>query len=78
MTENNKVNLSRKKFIAGTGASLAGLVLAGGMGSLLAGCAQEEQVAAPEGAPAYPFEYAKIDPDKAAELAYESYKAGNG
>lgn len=77
MAEEKQVKLSRKKFIAGTGASLAGLALAGGVGSLLAGCA-EQDVAAPEGAPSYPFAYEKLDLDEVAQRAYDSYKDGNG
>ncbi len=78
MAEEKQVRLSRKKFIAGTGASLAGLALAGGVGSLLAGCAPEQDVAAPEGAPSYPFAYEKLDLDEVAQRAYDSYKDGNG
>jgi len=78
MAEEKQVKLSRKKFIAGTGASLAGLALAGSVGSLLVGCAQEQEVAAPEGAPPYPFAYEKLDLDEVAQRAYDSYKDGNG
>lgn len=92
MAEEKKILLSRKKFITGTGASIAGLMLAGGLGSLMAGCAPpEEEVVDPGNnnndivvpdndiqTPSWPFQYVKIDPAKAEELAYESYKAGNG
>ncbi len=78
--EEKKILLDRKKFLKGAGASLAGLALMGGVGSLLAGCDQGG-AAAPTGsesAPSWPVAYEKLDPDKAEQLAYDSYQAGHG
>ncbi len=76
--EEKRLLLSRKKFITGTGVSLAGIALLGGAGTLLSGCAPEEPVNNDVAAPSYPFQYVKLDPERVAEIAYESYKAGNG
>ena len=78
--------LSRRKFLRGAGTSLAGLALAGGVGILLPGCSQQPATppaqpaaaAEPTKAPEWPFTYTKLDPDKAAKLAYDSYQADNG
>jgi len=94
--EEKKILLSRKQFITGAGVSAAGLVLLGGMGSLLSGCSKETGSGAANGAAggnaagnangagsavtplSWPVEYKKLDADKAAELAYNSYKAKHG
>ncbi len=79
--KNEKKILTREQFIKG---SLAGLVLAGGAGSLLAGCSETAQSDPTNdnnseiAAAAWPFTYKKLDPDKAEELAFQSYMDGNG
>ena len=81
MTNEKKKILTREQFIKG---SLAGLVLAGGAGALLTGCSEtadspptndnnSEIAAAP-----WPFTYKQLDPDKAEEIAFQSYLDGNG
>ncbi len=42
MKEKKIAEISRKDFLKGSGASLAGLVLLGGIGGLVSGCASEE------------------------------------
>jgi len=82
MSEEKKRLLTRQQFLKGAGASLAGVTLLGGL-TMLGGC-EPEEVATPTnnnndvGTPSFPFNYVKIDPDKAAEVAYNSYKDGNG
>jgi hypothetical protein len=78
MSEERKVlQLSRKDFLKGTGASVAGLVLMGGLSTLVTGCATQNAPAAGEIAvPEWPYKYAKLDADKAAQKAYEGYKEG--
>lgn len=79
MAEEKKILIDRKKFLKGAGASLAGIALMGGVGSLLTGCAEEAQ--APAGnsiAPSWPLEYKKLDPDQAEQIAYDSYRSGHG
>ncbi|MDO9574420.1 MAG: hypothetical protein Q7I94_05435 [Candidatus Contubernalis sp.] len=83
---NEKKILTREQFIKG---SIAGLVLAGGAGSLLVGCSETAESDSPPAnndnnnnseiaAAAWPFTYKKLDPDKAEELAFQSYQDGNG
>lgn len=73
--------LDRKKFLKTGGMSLAALAFAGGAGSLLTGC-EKKPVAEPEEeleAVEHPIIVPDtVDPDEAAERAYDSYKAGNG
>ena len=77
--EEKKILLDRKKFLKGAGASIAGLALMGGVGSLLSGCAEETQAPAGDAsAPSWPVAYKKMDADKAEQLAYDSYQAGHG
>ncbi len=83
MSKEKKI-LTREQFIKG---SIAGLVLAGGAGSLLVGCSETAESDSPPAnndnnseiaAAAWPFTYQKLDPNKAEELAYQSYLDGNG
>ena len=79
MTNEKKKILTREQFIKG---SLAGLVLAGGAGSLLSGCSETADSPptnnnnAEIATPAWPFNYKKLDPDRAAEIAWKSYWDG--
>ena len=84
-TEKKTKDVSRRKFLVGAGASLAGMALMGGVSGLLTGCEAEEPAAnqpnnseAPpvsnnEAPPAWPVQYVKLDPDKAAEKGYQAY-----
>ncbi len=78
MSEKKKI-ITREQFIKG---SVAGLVLVSGAGALLSGCA--ETTDSPNGngndnnnsqvaTPTFPFPYKKLDPDRAAEIAWKSY-----
>ena len=78
MTNEKKKILTREQFIKG---SLAGLVLAGGAGALLTGCSETADSPpnnnnAEMAAPTFPFTYKKLDPDRAAEIAWKSYWDG--
>ncbi|RQD77832.1 MAG: hypothetical protein D5R97_01585 [Candidatus Syntrophonatronum acetioxidans] len=80
MREEKRRLITRKQFLKGAGASLAGVTMLGGL-TLLGGCETEEAPSANNNdvaAPSFPFNYVKLDPDKAAEVAYNSYKDGNG
>ena len=77
--------MSRKDFLKGVGKAVAGVAVAGTLGSVLTGCsAQEAATAAVPAAPTaqekaqWPFPYKKIDADKAAERAFKAYKEKGG
>ena len=75
--------LSRRRFIKSAGATLAVTALSAGVGGLLTGCSkpEEETTGGANGQPVevtWPLGYKPLDPDKAEEMAYNSYKAGNG
>ena len=75
--------LSRRRFIKSAGATLAVTALSTGVGGLLTGCSkpEEETTGGANGQPVevtWPLGYKPLDPDKAEEMAYNSYKAGNG
>ena len=72
----SRKEISRKDVIKGMGVSLAGVAVAGGLGGVLTGCAAP--AASVDGAPTWPFKYAKIDPAKAEERAYNSYFEDGG
>ncbi len=81
MKEKKIVQVSRKDFLKGSGASLAGLVLLGGIGGLISGCAPSETAtpASTEGTvtpPPWPYPYVKLDADKGRQRAYEAYAQG--
>lgn len=65
--------ISRKDFLKGMGASLAGVAVVGSMGGLLTGCSAEVASTSVDGAPEYPFKYVKLDPAKAEEIGYNAY-----
>ena len=69
--------LSRKNFLKGVGTTVAGVAVAGALGSVLTGCATETTAGVPE-KPEWPFLYQKVDPDKAAEMAYKAYQEKGG
>lgn len=85
-TENKTKEVSRRKFLAGTGASLVGMALAGGVSGWLTGCSAEKpatsnpsnDAAAPPAPPQWPVQYVKLDPDKAAEKGFQAYKEQGG
>jgi len=62
--------MSRKDFLKGMGTSLAGVAVAGTLGATLTGC---ESSASADGAPDFPFEYKKLDPEKAEKMGYDTY-----
>lgn len=75
-TDKNSQELSRRKFLHGAGASLAGVALAaGGVGAVFGAYTQSEaNASAPVEAASWPFEYKQLDPNKAAEIGYAKYK----
>jgi hypothetical protein len=90
----SKFIMDRKQFIRNSGIALAGVTLLGSMGSLIIGCDNDAESSAPENtaeengaangngisvaAVAWPVAFPKMDPDQAAQIAYDSYKAGYG
>ncbi|MGM0651944.1 MAG: hypothetical protein ACQES4_04080 [Bacillota bacterium] len=79
MSENeNKLVINRKQFIKNTGIALAGVTLLGGMSSLFVGCDEVPSTAAQPDPMAWPVAFPKMDPDQAAQIAYDSYKSGHG
>jgi|GEM_PF-273185 len=71
--------ITRKTFLKGMGKTIAGVTVLGGMGTMLAGCSEEATASVEAaGAPEWPFAYQKVDADKAAQRAYDSYKSGRG
>jgi hypothetical protein len=79
MAEPDESQLTRRNFLGGLGASLAGLTATG-----LMSCSFKDHLATPPSAEQsmkstpqnYPFTYVKLDPDKAAEMAYNAYFKG--
>lgn len=76
--ETNAKTVSRQEFLKGVGKSVAGVALLGGVTGLLTACAEKPASIDPATAPAWPFTYTKLDPDKVAERAFNSYKTGGG
>jgi hypothetical protein len=71
--------ISRKDFLKGVGKAVAGVTVAGTLGSVLTACsAPEATSAAAPAEPKWPFPYKKIDVDKAAERAFHAYKEKGG
>jgi hypothetical protein len=71
--------LTRRSFIKGAGAAFAATALSAGFGGFLSGCGQAEGKDANGDAKVeWPLPYHELDPAKAEEIAYNSYKAGNG
>lgn len=79
--EKKSKEISRKDFLKGVGASIAGVTLLGGMGGVLTACSQQA-TASPEviteeaTKPQWPFKYVTLDPDKVEEMAYHGYQKG--
>jgi hypothetical protein len=73
-----KCEMTRRKFMRSAGISVAGLTVAGSMGVLLGKTvnAPRNAEAAAQTAAYQPLPYIKLDPDKAAELAYKGYSKG--
>jgi formylmethanofuran dehydrogenase subunit D len=74
MKEEKMKELSRRKFLRGAGASVAGLAAVGGVGFIA------NRVISPgeASAAAPPFKYVKLDPNKAAEMAFDAYMNHGG
>jgi len=70
--------ISRKDFLKGVGKTVAGVAVAGSLGSVLTGCSSNTSTASVTEKPEWPFAYKKSDPDKAAERAYKGYKEKGG
>ena len=70
--------ISRKDFLKGVGKTVAGVAVAGSVGSILTGCAANTPTASVTEKAEWPFKYQKSDPDKAAERAYKGYKEKGG
>ncbi len=70
--------ITRKSFLKGVGASVAGIAMAGTMGSLLTACTDGETAQASAETPEWPFEYVELDPDKVRERAFNAYHEQGG
>jgi len=70
--------ISRKDFLKGVGKTVASVAVAGSVGSVLTGCATNTSTASVTEKPEWPFKYQKVDPDKAAEKAFNAYKEKGG
>jgi len=66
--------ISRRKFLLGAGAAIAGVALAGGVHNFLRGDGSRSEAAENAEAAKWPVEYKTLDPDIAAERAYQGYK----
>lgn len=76
MVNNKKINnsLSRKKFLKSSGMSLLALTAASGLaGGVMSGCDEQAGTGNIE-VPSWPFPYEKLDPEKAAQRAYDGYQ----
>ncbi len=70
--------ITRKSFIKGVGATVAGVAVSGGIGSLLTGCAAPAASADSSAPPAWPFKYKKLDPAVVEARAFNGYKEKGG
>ncbi|MGI6658818.1 MAG: twin-arginine translocation signal domain-containing protein [Dethiobacteraceae bacterium] len=82
MTSKEK-ELSRRNFIKSAGATLAVTALSAGIGGLLTGCSKPDEETTGESNEhsvnvTWPLPYKHLDPAQAEEMAYTTYKAGNG
>ena len=71
MMEQIKCGLSRRRFLRGAGASVAGLAVVGSAGLLM----HNSGIATASTTPAT-LPYKKIDPDKVMAATYEGYSKG--
>lgn len=74
--------ITRKDFIKGVGVSLAGVAMAGSVGTILTACtnggtASVDSTGSQE-KPQWPFKYVKLDPAKVEERAFKGYKEKGG
>ncbi len=69
--------LSRKDFLKGAGVTLAGVAMAGTMGTVLTACSSTTASADPEPY-SWPLPYEKVDPAVAEENAFKGYKEKGG
>ncbi len=67
-------NICRRKFIKLSGSVFGASLLCGSSTVLLQGCAPKESVSQEPLVPVWPYPYVKLDPDKAAERAYNAFK----
>ena len=77
-TETGESDLSRRAFLANTGKAAIGLAI-GGVALSLAGCSTDKKAAAepkPVDVPAWPWTYAKLDPDAVAKKAHAGFYEG--
>jgi len=80
MANTEKKQMTRKDFLKGVGASVAGVAMAGGVGALLTGCTTTAAVDTTGSTekPQWPFKYVKLDPAKVEARAYTGYKEKGG
>ncbi|HZJ76756.1 MAG TPA: hypothetical protein VFC70_03500 [Oscillospiraceae bacterium] len=81
MTTQKDKQITRKDFLKGVGVSVAGVAMAGTMGSILTACADKETDTAGSNLvkrPEWPFKYEKLDPEKVRARAFDAYKTKGG
>lgn len=91
MTIQKDKQITRKDFLKGVGVSVAGVAMAGTVGSLLTACGEKEtgsQAAGTSGSPGtstasvgkpeWPFKYVQLDPEKVKARAFDAYKTKGG
>ncbi|HZK56941.1 MAG TPA: twin-arginine translocation signal domain-containing protein [Clostridia bacterium] len=85
MTTQKDKQITRKDFLKGVGVSVAGVAMAGTMGSILTACADKENSQTtdtsgsnPVKRPEWPFKYEKLDPEKVKERAFNAYQTKGG
>lgn len=81
MTTQKDKQITRKDFLKGVGVSVAGVAMAGTMGSILTACADKETDTAGSNSvkrPEWPFKYEKLDPEKVRARAFDAYKTKGG
>lgn len=80
MKKKEQKQISRKDFLKGVGASVAGVAVAGSMGGLLTACggASASVDTSSIEAAEWPLKYVELDPDKVSARAYDAYKNKGG
>ena len=86
MTTQKDKQITRKDFLKGVGVSVAGVAMAGTVGSILTACTEKENPQAAADAsgsdsvkrPTWPFKYEKLDPEKVRARAFDAYKTKGG